>query len=130
MTTSNPPASPKFWRAVFRFKGIWNCVVTFLLFLFDDSIRDWLEVARPDPGYRAMFLALAFTFGLGYWRVSQDLTKNRDIVRGGIIGQFAVFAVTVNETLVAGRLPLVFLAPGVVDAVFAVLFAVFLLRTR
>src|SRR5262249_10272610 len=120
---------PRFWTGVFRFKGIWNCVVSILFFFGDDSLRSWLGVPNPDPAYRAMFLALAFTFGLGYWRVGQDLTVNRDIIPGGVIGQTSVFLVLANEVLVARRLPVPFLIPGLVDLLFSVRFAVFLWQT-
>jgi hypothetical protein len=130
MSAGSPPSHPRFWAGVFRFKGAWNCLLTVLLFFGDDPARDWLGVPRPDPAYRAMFLALAFVFGLGYWRVGQDLTNHRDTVRGGVLGQVAVFTVAAWEVFVARRLPLPFLVPGVVDLLFAFLFGVFLWKTR
>jgi hypothetical protein len=125
-----PPSHSRFWRRVFFSKAIWNCVFTVLFFFLDDLLRDWLGVAHPDPAYRAMFLALAFTFGLGYWRVGQNPDSNRDIVRGGVIGQTSVFVVLANEVFIARRLPWPFFLPGVVDGLFAVLFVVFLRQTR
>jgi len=130
MSQTAPPPQPWFWTGVFCFKGVWNCVISVLFFFGDDPLRDWLGVPRPDPAYRAMFLALAFTFGLGYWRIGRNLTSDRDIVYGGVIGQSAVFTVLAYEVFVAQRLPLLFLGPGIVDLIFAVLFVVFLLRTR
>src|SRR5262245_9185157 len=109
MSGAAEPSYPRFWTWVFRFKGIWNCVVTILFCFGEDSLRTQMGVPLPDPAYRAMFLALAFTFGLGYWRVSQDLTTNRDIIRGGVIGQMSVFIVLANEVFVAHRLPVLFL---------------------
>jgi hypothetical protein len=129
MSRATEPLHPRFWTWVFRFKGIWNCVVSVLFFFGEDSLRTWLGVPLPDPAYRAMFLALAFTFGLGYWRVSQDLTTNRDLIRGGVIGQTSVFVVLANEVFLAHRLPVPFLIPGLVDLLFAVMFVVFLLQT-
>jgi hypothetical protein len=120
----------RFWQIAFRVKGAWNCVFTVTFYFVEDRIRDWLELPHPDPAYRAMFLALAFIFGLGYWRVGADLTQNRDIVRGGVLGQVAVFAIVANEVFLARRLPLLFLGPAVVDLIFAVLFVVFLVQTK
>lgn len=125
---TDSPRHPRFWRAVFRVKGVSNCVFSATFLFVEDSVRDRLGVPRPDPAYRAMFLALAFVFGLGYWRVGGDLTRNRDIVRGGVLGQFAVFAVVGNEVFLARRLPPLFMGPAVVDLIFAVLFVVFLSR--
>jgi hypothetical protein len=121
---------PRFWKGVFYVKGVWNCAFTAVCFFTEDALRDHLGVSRPDPTYRAMFLALAFIFGLGYWRVGQDITGNRDIVRGGALGQTAVFVTVAHAVLVARSLPALFIVPGAVDLIFAVLFAVFLLQTR
>jgi len=118
-----------FWTWVFRVKAVWNCTVSVVFLFADDAIREWLGAPKADPAYRAMFLALAFTFGLGYWRVSQDLSDNRDIVRGGVIGQCSVFAVVAWEVWGAGRLPAAFLVTGLVDLLFAELFVAFLVRT-
>jgi hypothetical protein len=114
---------------VFLCKAVWNCVVSVVFFFADDAIRTWLGAPPADAAYRSMFLALAFTFGLGYWRVSRDLDADRDIVWGGVIGQCCVFAVLAYEVWIAARLPMVFLLMGIVDLVFAVLFTVFLLQT-
>ena len=129
MSRGSLPAHDKFWAGAFRFKGVWNCVICVLFFFGDDPVRDSLGVPRPDPAYRAMFLSLAFVFGLGYWRVGQDLMSHRDTVRGGVLGQVSVFAVVAYEVFVARRLPELFLVPGVVDLLFAILFGVFLWRT-
>jgi hypothetical protein len=120
----------RFWKMVFYVKGAWNCAFTTIFFFTEDMLRDHLGVPRPDPTYRAMFLALAFIFGLGYWRVGQDITTNRDIVRGGVLGQIAVFVAIAHAVFVALSLPLLFILPAVVDLIFAVLFGVFLLQTR
>jgi len=129
---TNPPPPPlgaAFWSVTFRAKGVWNCVISVALFFGDDSLRQWTHAAPADPGYRVMFLALAFVFGIGYWRVGQSLTRHRDTVRGGVLGQIAVFLVAAYEVLIAARLPWAFLVPGVVDLIFAILFAVFLWTT-
>jgi hypothetical protein len=115
------------WRWTFRAKGLWNCGASVAFLLFDDSLRDRLGVPRPDSLYRALFLALAFVFGLGYWWVGRDLDKNLDIVRMGILGQFSVFGLTLYAvTLARPSLPWPFLLPGLVDLVFAIAFVGFL----
>lgn len=116
-----------FWRRVFRTKGVWNCGASLAFLVFDDTFRDWLRVPRPDSLYRALFLALAFVFGLGYWWVGRDLDKSHDIVRMGILGQLSVFGLTLyGVTLARPALPWPFLLPGLVDLVFALAFLVFL----
>jgi hypothetical protein len=130
MTGASPPPGARFWNIVFQGKGLWNCGFSVVLFFVDDELRERLGAEPADFAYRAMFLALAFVFGLGYWRVGQDLTSNRDIVRGCVLGQTSVFLVVGYEVFVARRLPVLYLLPGTVDLVFAVLFTVFLLKTR
>jgi hypothetical protein len=118
---------PAFWQRVFRIKGAWNCLGSVGFFLGDDALRDSLGVQRPDPLYRALFLALAFVFGMGYWWVGRDLEKNHDIIRMGIFGQLSVFALSLYAVSIARpRLPWPFLIPGLIDLVFAIAFLVFL----
>jgi hypothetical protein len=90
-------------------------------------LRDWLHTPRPDPVYRALFLALAFVFGLGYWWVGRDPCRNRDIIRMGVLGQLSVFTVLMYAVVFTSRpMPEPFLMPGLVDLVFALAFLVFL----
>jgi hypothetical protein len=116
-----------FWQRVFRIKGVWNCVVSVGFLLGDDVLRDWLQIPRPDPIYRALFLALAFAFGLGYWWVGRDLDKNHDIIRMGILGQLSVFTIVAYAVgFMQPPLPWPYLLPAIIDLVFAVAFLAFL----
>jgi hypothetical protein len=117
-----------FWRVVFRTKAVYNCVSSVAFFLAEDWLRDRMSVYRPDPVYRSLFLALAFTFGLGYWWVGRNLERNHDIIRMGILGQLSVFSV-LAYAVGAGNpsLPWPYILPGVIDLTFAVAFFVFLL---
>jgi hypothetical protein len=117
-----------FWRAVFRTKGIYNCVSSIAFFVAEDWFRDYVGITRPDPVYRALFLALAFSFGLGYWWVGGDLEKNHDIVRMGILGQLSFFSVLAYAVALGKpSLPWPYVLPGVIDLTFAGAFFVFLL---
>lgn len=115
------------WRLLFRAKGAYNCALSIGFLLGDDWLRGRLGVAPADPAYRALFLALAFVFGLGYWWAGRDLEKNHDIIRMGILGQAAVFAV-LAYFVGFGKPPLLwpYLLPGIVDLAFAVAFLYFL----
>jgi hypothetical protein len=120
-----------FWRRVFRVKGVWNCAATVGFLLGDDRLRDHLQVPHPDPVYRAMFLALAFAFGLGYWWAGGDPDRNRNVLWMGVLGQLSVFAVLAYAVALAPQpLPWPFLVPGIVDLAFAIAFLVFLLTVR
>lgn len=128
MKTASPfLAYSSFWPGVFRLKGVWNCTISVGMFFGEDKLRVWLDAPATDPVYRALFLALAFIFGLGYWRVGSDITRNHDIIRMGILGQLSVFVILVYAVFYALRpLPWPFLMAGVVDLVFAIAFVSFL----
>ncbi len=115
------------WKLVFRTKGVWNCVATLALLVFDARLREELGMPPADPVYRALFLALAFVFGIGYWRFPADPTQ-REVVRLGIYGQIAVFFITSGYFL-RGEVHWAYMFPALVDLVFAILFFIYL-RTR
>lgn len=120
------PLPTYIWSRVFQIKGVWNMTVTVVFLFADDAVRARLGASVADPAYRAMFLGLAFIFGVGYWRASRDPAAHRETIRGGVWGQFWVFAVLFNEVCLARRLPAPFLVMGVVDLAFALLFMAYL----
>jgi hypothetical protein len=86
-----------------------------------------------DYSYQQLFLGLAFIFGIGYWQVSRDLTRNHDIVRLGICGQVWVFAISVYYAFAycdRDRVHILSVFLGTVDLIFAILFGRFLKATR
>ncbi|MEA2206296.1 MAG: hypothetical protein QOE77_3072 [Blastocatellia bacterium] len=119
--------SKQFWRLVFCFKSVWNCVICVVFFFLDDAVRDWLHAPHSDPINRSLFLSLAFAFGLGYWWVSRDPERNRDILRMAVFGQTSVFVISLYAVAFAPQpLPWPLILPGVVDLIFALLFSIFL----
>jgi type III secretory pathway component EscU len=68
---------------------------------------------------------LVFVIGIGYWWVSQDISRNREIVKLGIYAQSSVFVVLAYQILVGNVHPF-YLIPGVIDLIFAMLFGLFL----
>lgn len=115
------------WKWVFRVKGVWNCVLTVVLYFFDDALRMRLGMPLIDPVYRTMFLALAFVFGVGYWRVARDLSRGEGVAYIGVLGQAAVFVI-VTYYFLQGHVHWLYLGPAIVDLVFSVLFGMFLLQ--
>jgi hypothetical protein len=83
----------------------------------------------PDTLSLQLLAACLFVFGLGYYWVSGDLSRNRDLVKLGVIGKPLVFLVFVGHAL-AREIPVLLVAPSVVDLLFGALFLEFLLRTR
>lgn len=113
------------WSAVFFAKAIYNWVATTLLFFTDEPLREWLGEEPSNPLYLHLFLAHGFAFGIGFWIVGMDTTRNHGIVLLGFLTQLALF-VTVAVHTARGRAHPLRMAFGLVDFVFAVLFAVFL----
>ena len=75
-----------------------------------------------------LFMGLVFAFGVGYFMVSRELYTNRGILVAGTIGKMLVFLILAYHALVLKTIAVVLIIPGVVDAIFAVLFIKFLTR--
>ncbi len=121
------------WKYVFLSKAAINWVESVVLLFADPWIREFLGM-KPltNPEYSQMFLALVFIIGIGYWWVGKDISRNHNIVKLGIYAQFSVFTVLAYQALVGNIHPL-YISPGVIDLVFAILFILFLYsyaRTR
>jgi hypothetical protein len=69
------------------------------------------------------------TFGLGYYWVSCDLSKNHDLVRLGAMGKLLVFVVFFGH-LIPGNITLRLVLPSLVDLLFGILFLEFLARFK
>lgn len=77
----------------------------------------------------ALLATCLFVFGLGYYWVSSDLSRNRDLVKLGVIGKLLVFLVFFGHAL-AKEIPMGLVVPSMVDLLFGALFLEFLVRTR
>lgn len=114
------------WKYVFLLKAAINWVESVVLLFADPWIRSALSL-KPltNPEYSQLFLALVFVIGIAYWWVGSDISRNHEIVKFGILAQSSVFIVLAYHTLVGNVHPL-YLIPGVIDLVFAILFGAFL----
>jgi predicted neutral ceramidase superfamily lipid hydrolase len=103
-----------------------NWIESLALLFADRWIRELLgEKPLTNPEYLQLFVALVFVIGIGYWWVSQDISRNREIVKLGIYAQSSVFVVLAYQTLVGNVHPF-YLIPGVIDLILAILFGLFL----
>lgn len=114
------------WKYIFQIKAVINWVESVFLLLFDQWIRELLgEKPLINTEYSHLFLVLVFVIGIGYWWVSNDISRNHGIVKLGIIAQSWVFLVLAYHTFVNTLHPF-YLIPGVIDLTFAILFGIFL----
>jgi len=74
-----------------------------------------------------LFLAAVFVFGIGYYWISVDTWRNRDIVKMGIIAKILVFLLFLLY-LLKGEITLLLFLAGCVDLLFAGLFIKVLIR--
>jgi hypothetical protein len=125
-------AGARYYRWLFVFAAVWNalsaCAVLFLLsnpkFRQDAGLP-----GSPDTISLQLLASCLFVFGLGYYWVSRGLSRNRDLVKLGVIGKPLVILVFFAHAL-AHEIPWLLTVPSVVDVLFAALFLEFLLRTR
>ena len=124
--------SARYYRWLFVFAALWNALSAgAVLFLLTDA-KFRQDTGFPGPADTLSLQLLAsclFVFGLGYYWVSRDLSRNRDLVKLGVIGKPLVILVFVAHAL-AGEIPWLLTVPSVVDVLFGALFLEFLLRTR
>jgi hypothetical protein len=114
------------WKYIFQLKAAINWIESLALLFADRWIRELLgEKPLTNPEYLQLFVVLVFVIGIGYWWVSQDISRNREIVKVGIYAQSSVFVVLAYQTLISNVHPL-YLIPGVIDLIFAILFGLFL----
>ncbi|MBD1834983.1 hypothetical protein H6F61_20360 [Cyanobacteria bacterium FACHB-472] len=118
--------NPTTWKYVFQIKAVINWLESLALLFADRWIRELIgEKPLTNPEYLQLFLVLVIVIGIGYWWVSQDISRNHEIVKLGILAQYSVFGVLAYQTLIGNVNPL-YLIPGVIDLIFAILFSVFL----
>jgi hypothetical protein len=122
----------RYYRAMFLAAAVWNMFsaggVLFLL-----SSAKYRRAAgfpgTPDTIALQLLACCLFVFGLGYYWVSRDLSRNRDLVKLGVIGKPLVFLVFFGHA-VAGEISILLAGPSLVDLLFGALFLEFLVRTR
>jgi hypothetical protein len=118
-----------YYRKMFFIGAVWNWLATVPLFFGYKMILPLYGMELPRyPVFLLLFSGLCFIFGIGYYWVSRDLSRNHDIVRLGIAGKLLVF-VALSWASLTGQIHFLWISAGIVDLVFAVLFMQFLART-
>jgi len=129
--TQGPPRE-RYYRWLFVTAAIWNLLAAaaVLFLLTDASFRREMGFPGPvDTISLQLLAACLFVFGLGYYWVSRDLSRNHDLVKLGVVGKPLVFLVFSGHAFIK-EIPVLLVAPSVVDLLFGALFLEFLLRTR
>jgi hypothetical protein len=113
---------PKYYRLMFLAAALWNALaaVAVLFLINKGNLRTPLEAISQE-----LLAAWLATFGLGYYWVNRDLSKNYDLVRLGAMGTLLVFVVFFGH-LILGNITLRLVLPSLVDLLFGILFLEFL----
>jgi hypothetical protein len=122
----------RFYRLLFLSAAAWNVLSAAAVLFLLTSSRVRSEMGYPgqvDTISLQLLATCLFVFGVGYYWVSRDLTRNRDLVKLGVIGKPFVFLVFLGHALTK-EIPASLVAPSVVDLLFGMLFLEFLVRTR
>ena len=120
----------KYFKRLFQVGAIWNIAAGIEMLLFQEMIFNFLGMAPlGHPIFYQFFCLAVLLFGIGYWLVSRDLTRNHDIVRLGVAGKVLVFGFTLYHAGI-GRLPWLWVITGFGDLLFAGLFIHFLIAFR
>ena len=120
----------EYYRRLFLVAAAWNFLMGLSLLFGENAMRAMTGVGTPfDPLGKQLFASLVLVFGLGYYIVSRDLSRNEGIVLLGIVGKVLVIALfSIHAAL--GDISFLLAAPTIVDLVFAALFVEFLWRGR
>jgi len=121
-----------FYRRMFQIGALWNLLGgIFILVATPWVFRTAGLVAPSPPLYYQAWIALFMTFGLGYYMVSRDLYRNKDIAALGLIGKLLFSLIFIRNFLTyPGEVPRFFWFPVIGDLVFVVLFGMFLFFVR
>jgi hypothetical protein len=122
----------RYYRSLFLAAAVWNALSAgaVLFLLTSAGFRQVMGFpGAPDTISLQLLASCLFVFGVGYYLVSRDLSRNRDLVKLGVIGKPLVFLVFFGHALVQ-EIPMVLVIPSLVDLLFGALFLEFLVRSR
>jgi hypothetical protein len=116
-------------RILFAVAAAWNLSAAATLIFNPDFLLARLSVNDPDARLLARsFASSVTTWGIGYALIAFDRKRFRDFAWLGVISKTIFFTIYV-AAFFGRRISFVAFIPALVDLVFALLFAEFLLRT-
>ncbi len=117
----------KFYRRVFAVASGYDLFLGFAFFLFYKSLYDIFKIQLPDnPAYLQLATAFVFVQGVSYFFVFDNLKRNIDIVKVGVLYK-AIYASVAFYYWGIGGLPHpVFALFGFFDLIFIVFFLLYL----
>ena len=123
-----------YYKRLFFIAGLWNlgaAIPAWLGTIFMPDLMSGIFGMAPStvPFFSHAMFGFIVTFGIGYFIVSCDITKNHGIVMLGIIAKVLYFIDCVI-TFALKQANIQLLLTGIVDIIFVCLFIEFLLSVR
>jgi len=116
-----------YYKTLFLISAIWNWLVSIPFFFFYDKIFSALKMLPLDyPVIIKLLMSLVFIFGLGYYWTSKNMSKNIPVIKMGTAGKIFIFLILYYYCVITKDIPIIFITPGIVDLIFAILFIEFL----
>jgi hypothetical protein len=111
----------RYYKILFTSAAVWNWFATVA------GLRTTGKIKTDGESrlYTQSFFSFVFIFGIGYWLVSRDPERNRTIVKLGLVGKTTIFLLSLRY-VTARKVPPIVLLAGVIDLIYAGLFAEFL----
>ena len=112
-------------KLIFLSAAIVNTLVAALFMALPELMYEsMVPGTAPDNAAGVMYLfgTAVFIFGLGYYWVSRDFHKNRQLAKLAVYGKLGVFCVAIAATLL-GAISVSGLAGSLIDFVYGILFA-------
>ncbi|MBS3758638.1 MAG: hypothetical protein KGY61_08235 [Desulfobacterales bacterium] len=122
----------RYEKKLFFIGALWNWIASLLLLFLYFVNQELLEYYHKIPEtmlWYYIFLGAVFVFGLGYYYISKDVQRNRDLIKMGVLAKGIVFLLFLIY-LIEGEVRVLLFLGGFVDLIFAVLFAEVLVRMR
>lgn len=124
----------KYYKYLFLIGAIWNWAVAIILFLVSIFMVDLAAsifgmAIPPSFIWFHIVVCIIFIFGIGYYIVGRDLTKNRGIVILGVLEKYLFFTAFLIYFLL-GDINILPILLTIVDVIFSCLFLEFLINYK
>ena len=131
-------STEKIYKVIFVIAAVWNITGGLgAIFMFESNMTslwgpEYIQMFYDNrvalSTYR-LFWVLVIIFGIGYYIISRDLTKNRAVLWMAIAGKLAVFIIWSYDYSIGAIQPAALIG-GIGDLVFTLIFLFFLWQTR
>jgi hypothetical protein len=119
-----------FFRSVFLATAIYDFFLGLIFLFMYSAIFSYLNVPLPNyPMYLQLSAAFVVAMGVGYYFIYQNMARNRDLVKLGVVYK-AVYSSFSIYFFLKGLAHIIFFWFGIIDLAFLLIFIWFLVETR